>query len=98
LPSDYDSEPAVHARHPLLRFDIIDIPRQGEVTLVAGDVDRLDSENRWVAIRKGDRVSHRDKLMIGPGAILTLAFSAAERAEFSAAPDERWVQFEIAGE
>jgi hypothetical protein len=83
---------------PVLRFDIVKIPRQGKVAVASGSIERLAHENRWVAVKAGYRLMDKDQFKIGSGASLVVVFSRTERAEFSPAPADRWVQFEIAGE
>ena len=84
---------------PVLRFDIVDIPRPGKVERVSGDVQRfIRKESAWVTVKNGYRLSHEDQFRIGPGAALVVVFSASERAEFSAAPADRWIQFHVVGQ
>jgi len=82
----------------VLRFDIVEVPGRGKVGRVSGDVQRLSrAENQWVDVMEGYRLSHKDQFKIGSGASLNVVFSASERAEFLAAPKDRWIQFELRG-
>ena|SRR6187399_712551 len=82
---------------PVLRFEIIEVPGEGKVSAVTGNVERLSGSDRWVLVKRGNRVLHGDQLKVSAGATLALKFSGKQRAEFAAAPKDRWLRFEIAG-
>ena len=81
---------------PVLRLDIIEMPNKGKVSTVTGNVERLSRNDRWIAVKSGYRLQHGDQVKVGAGATLIIKFSGKERVEFSAAPRDRWLRFEIA--
>jgi hypothetical protein len=81
---------------PVLRFDIVEVPRAGRVSAVSGNVERLRGNDRWVLVKPGYRLQNGDRFKISAGATLVIDFSDKERAEFIAAPEHRWLRFEFA--
>lgn len=77
--------------HPLLTFDVVEIPRAGGVELVSGDVEILTEEQGWMPLTNGARLQDEARLRIGAGAALIIRFSATELVEFRPAGKERWI-------
>jgi hypothetical protein len=91
------AESAPVESEPILRFDVIEVPAKGRVSVVTGNVERLSGNDHWVLVKPGYRLMHGDQVKVSAGATLIIKFSGKERAEFTAAPKDRWLRFQVAG-
>jgi hypothetical protein len=85
-------QPVERIAHPLLTFEVIDIPAPGKAQGVTGVVELLVPSSGWTALRDGTPLVDGSQLRIDAGARLEVRFSDSQRMEFRPAPAERWVQ------
>ena len=82
---------------PLLRSEVIEIPKAGLAESVSGKVEVLKDGKEWLLLLDGASLSNGSRVRIDAGASVVVRFSSKDRIEFLAFPKERWVVFQVKG-
>ncbi|MCP3908153.1 MAG: hypothetical protein GY712_09075 [Oceanicoccus sp.] len=84
---------AVQLENPLWKLDVVSIPNLGKAVVIQGEIEILIDSKEWVPVINGQNLGHEDRIWIHSGAAINVYYSETEYIEFSAAPEDRWVEF-----